>query len=149
MPKGPLPPCRAVGFACGAARFIEALRRLPIGPMRKTPGVWGQRPHDGPGNGSGPPRGIEDGWSRSTPISPPPVVSGQQSPSRIFAIALVSLAKMSTRFGARYGTYATSVASISTGFASSAPALIQWLGSRFSCSATGGLCMSFSNTHSK
>ena len=44
MPKGPLPPCRAVGFACGAARFIEALRRLPIGPMRKTPGVWGAEP---------------------------------------------------------------------------------------------------------
>jgi hypothetical protein len=52
-------------------------------------------------------------------------VSGQQSPSRIFAIALVSLAKMFTSSGTRYGTYATSVASISTGFASSARALIQ------------------------
>jgi len=38
-------------------------------------------------------------------------VSGQQNLSRIFAVALASLAKMSTSWWAIYGTYATAVAS--------------------------------------
>ena len=63
MPKGPLPPCRAVGFACGAARFIEAFAHWPN--AENSGGLGGRAPHDGPGNGSGPPRGSEDLWSRS------------------------------------------------------------------------------------
>jgi len=54
-----------------------------------------------------------------------PTVSGQQNPARIFAVALASLAKMSTSWWAIYGTYATAVASTSIGMASAARALIQ------------------------
>jgi hypothetical protein len=73
------------------------------------------------------------------------IVSGQQSPSRIFAILLASLAKMLTT----YGTYATAVAGTSMGVDSAARAFSQLTGRRDSSSSAGGLCMSFSNTQSK
>ena len=44
MPKGPLPPCRAVGFACGAARFIEALAPWPLAQCGKLRGFGGRAP---------------------------------------------------------------------------------------------------------
>lgn len=76
-------------------------------------------------------------------------VSGQQNPFRIFAIALASLTKMSARIRTTSGTYATAAVSTSIDFASAARALIQWIGSSICKSSAGGLCMSFSNTHSK
>ena len=76
-------------------------------------------------------------------------VSGQQNPSRIFAIALASLAKMSVSGMPTYGIYATASVSTSMGVVSAARALSQCTGSRLSSSSAGGLCISFSKTHSK